>query len=262
MQERRRFMIGLRKLLLGAAVVLSVLAIIPQNAVAQVRVMTSGGFAAPLREMLPEFEKSAGVSVEIILGKSQGSGPDTISAQLERGVAADIVILSREGLNDLVSTNRIAAHSDIDLAKTPLGLSVRAGAPKPDISTVDAFKNTLLQARSITYPSSTTGIYMATKLFPKLGIADAVIPKSSNAGIAAVAKGDAEIAIQPVSELLHVPGTDFVGTLPQEIQYISVFSAALVAGSDRGNDAKKLTAFLGSEKAKAAIRNSGMQPLH
>jgi molybdate transport system substrate-binding protein len=261
MRERGKFMMGLRKLLPGAAVVLSVLATIPQNAFAQVRVMTSGGFAAPLREMLPEFEKSAGVSVEVILGKSQGGGPDTISAQLGRGVAADIVILSREGLNDLVSANRIVAHSDIDLAKTPLGLSVRAGAPKPDISTVEAFKNTLLRARSITYPSSTTGIYMATKLFPQLGIADAVIPKSSNAGIAAVAKGDAEIAIQPVSELLHVPGTDFVAILPEEIQYISVFSAALVTGSDRSSDAIKLIAFLGSEKAKAAIRNSGMQPL-
>ena len=226
-------MTGFWKFLAAATVTLSVLATIPQSALAQVKVMTSGGFAAPLREMLPEFEKSTGLSVEVILGKSQGGGPDTISAQLGRGVAADIVILSREGLNDLISANRIAAHSDIDLAKTPLGLSVRAGAPKPDISTVEAFKNTLLHAKSITYPSSTTGIYMATKLFPQLGIASAVIPKSSNAGVAAVAKGETEIAIQPVSELLHVPGTDFVGTLPHEIQYISVFSAALVAGSDK-----------------------------
>jgi molybdate transport system substrate-binding protein len=223
--------------------------------------MTSGGFAAPLREMLPEFEKSSGISVEVILGKSQGSGPDTISAQLNRGVVADIVILSREGLNDLISANRIVAHSDIDLARTPLGLSVRAGAPKPDISTVEAFKSTLLHARSITYPSSTTGIYMATRLFPQLGIANDMLPKSSNAGVAAVAKGDTEIAIQPVSELLHVPGTDFVGTLPQEIQYISVFSAALVTGSGRSSEAGKLIAFLRSSKAKDAIQNSGMEPL-
>jgi molybdate transport system substrate-binding protein len=211
--------------------------------------------------MLPEFEKSSGLSVEVILGKSQGSDPGTISAQLGRGVAADIVILSREGLNDLVSANKVVAHSDIDLAKTPLGLAVRAGAPKPDISTVEGFKNALLQAKSITYPSSTTGIYMATQLFPRLGIAGAVIPKSSNAGVAAVAKGDTEIAIQPVSELLHVPGTDFVGTLPKEIQYISVFSAARVAGSGKTGEAEKLMTFLGSAKAKDAIRNSGMEPL-
>ncbi|MGZ5927141.1 MAG: substrate-binding domain-containing protein [Rhizomicrobium sp.] len=234
---------------------------IPQSALAQMKVMTSGGFAAPLREILPEFEKSSGISVEVILGKSQGVGPDTIAAQLGRGVAADIVILSREGLNDLVSANRIVAHSDIDVAKTPLGLAVRAGAPKPDISTVEGFKNALLGARSITYPSSTTGIYMAKTLFPRLGIAEAVMPKSSNAGIAAVAKGDVEIAIQPVSELLHVPGTDFVATLPTEIQYISVFSAARVAGSDKGGDAGKLMTFLGSAKARDAIRDSGMEPL-
>jgi molybdate transport system substrate-binding protein len=251
-------MIGLWRFCALAALALSVS---PESALAQVKVMTSGGFAAPLREMLPEFEKSSGISVAVILGKSQGAGPDTISAQLGRGVAADIVIMSREGLNDLVSANKIAPHSDIDLAKTPLGLAVRAGAPKPDISTVEAFKTTLLHARSVTYPSSTTGIYMATKLFPRLGIADAVIPKSSNAGIAAVAKGDAEIAIQPVSELLHVPGTDFVATLPKEIQYISVFSAARVAGSGRKGEAEKLMTFLGSAKAKYAIRNSGMEPL-
>ena len=256
-----KFMTGFWKFFASIAAVLAVSAVLPESALAQVKVMTSGGFAAPLREMLPEFEKSSGLSVEVILGKSQGADPATISAQLARGVAADVVILSREGLNDLVAANRIVAHSDIDVAKTPLGLAVRAGAPKPDISTVEGFKNALLQAKSITYPSSTTGIYMATQLFPRLGIAGAVIPKSSNAGIAAVAKGEIEIAIQPVSELLHVPGTDFVATLPKEVQYISVFSAARVAGSDKGDAAAKLMTFLGSAKARDAIRNSGMEPL-
>src|SRR5690242_6264961 len=179
-------MMGFWRFLAAFAVAFTVSAI-PESALAQIKVMTSGGFAAPLREMLPEFEKSSGISVEVILGKTQGAGPDTISAQLGRGVAVDIVILSREGLNDLISANRIVSHSDIDLAKTPLGLAVRAGAPKPDIRTVEGFKTALLHAKSITYPSSTTGIYMATQLFPRLGIADAVIPKSSNAGIAAVA---------------------------------------------------------------------------
>jgi molybdate transport system substrate-binding protein len=259
--RRGGLMTGFCRFFAGAVVTLCLSAISLESALAQVRVMTSGGFAAPLREMLPEFETSSGISVEVILGKSQGNDPAAISAQLARGVAADIVILSREGLNDLVSANRIVAHSDMDLAKTPLGLSVRAGAVKPDISTVEAFKNALLRAKSVTYPSSTTGIYMTTTLFPRLGIAEAVIPKSSNAGIAAVAKGDAEIAIQPVSELLHVPGTDFVGTLPNGIQYLSVFSAALVAGPQKNGEAEKLMTFLGSAKAKDAMRNAGMEPL-
>ena len=150
----------------------------------------------------------------------------------------------------MLAANQIAAHSDIDLAKTPLGLAVRAGAPKPDISTVEAFKDTLLQAKSITYPSSTTGIYMATKLFPQLGIADAVIPKSSNAGIAAVAKGDAEIAIQPVSELLHVPGTDFVGTLPQRDPiYLGVFRGAC-CGIRQKRGSRKADGLSGFSKGK------------
>jgi len=228
---------------------------------AQLVVMTSGGFATPLRAALPDFEKSTGVSVTVVLGKSQGAGPDTIAAQLGRGVAADVVILSREGLNDLIAQNRIAAKSDIDLAKTPLGLAVKAGAAKPDIGTVEAFKTALLRAKSITYPSSTTGIYMATKLFPQLGIDKDLAGKSSNAGIAAVAKGEAEIAIQPVSELLHVPGTEFVGTLPQAIQYISVFSAARVANSAREEQATQLIGFLASPKASGAIRDSGMEPI-
>jgi molybdate transport system substrate-binding protein len=245
----------------GIAIAFSALAMLPPAALAQIKVMTSGGFASPLRAALPEFEKATGISVVVALGKSQGAGPDTIGAQLRSGVAADVVILSREGLNDLISENKITANSDVDLAKTPIGMAVKAGAPKPDISTVEAFKSTLLRAKSVTYPSSTTGIYMATKLFPQLGIAGEMAGKSTNAGVAAVARGEAEIAIQPVSELLHVSGTDFVGTIPQPIQYISVFSAARVAGSSKDDQAKQLIGFLVSEKAKDAMRNSGMEPL-
>jgi molybdate transport system substrate-binding protein len=233
----------------------------PGMARSQIRVITSGGFAAPLRAALPVFEKDTGIAVTVILGKSQGAGPDTIAAQLERGVAADVVILSREGLNDLITGNRIITKSDADLARTPLGLAVRAGAPKPDITTVAGFKDALLGARAITYPSSTTGIYMVTKLFPQLGIAKEVAAKSSNAGIAAVAKGEADIAIQPVSELLHVPGTDFVGTLPASIQYVSVFSAGLVKGTGQEDQARKLVGFLTSAKAGDAMRDSGMEPM-
>lgn len=245
----------------GAAIAALALILFPKGAFAQLTVMTSGGFATPLKAALPDFEKATGISVTVVLGKSQGSDPATIGAQLRRGVSADVVILSREGLNDLIADKRIVPKSDIDIAKTPLGMAVKAGAPKPDISTVEAFKATLLHAKSITYPSSTTGIYMATKLFPQLGIAGALAAKSSNVGVAAVAKGDTELAIQPVSELLHVPGTAFVGTLPKQIQYISVFSAAVVQASGRQDQARQLIGFLASQKAGAAIRDSGMEPL-
>jgi molybdate transport system substrate-binding protein len=125
---------------------------------------------------------------------------------------------------------------------------------------VEAFKQTMLRAKSVTFPGSTTGIYLATKLFPQLGIAKEMAPKTTSTGVAAVAKGDAEIAVQPVSELLHVPGTDFVGRIPAEIQYVSVFSAAMVKEPKHAKESKELLAFLASEKARAAIKKSGMEP--
>ena len=133
--------------------------------------------------MLPEFEKTTGITVTTTRGQSQGGGPNAIGAQLRRGVPADIVIMSKEGLDELIADGRIAAGTDLDLARTPLGVSVRAGASKPDISTVAAFKQMLLRAKSITFPSSTTGIWMTTKLFPQLGIAGEMAGKSSNTGV-------------------------------------------------------------------------------
>ena len=228
---------------------------------AQLNVITSGGFAAAFQDLQPEFEKATGIKLTVTRGASQGSGPDTIAAQLRRGFPADVVIMSREGLDDLIAEKRVVAGSDVNLGQTPLGMAVRAGAPKPDISTVEAFKQTMLRAKSVTFPGSTTGIYMVKKLFPQLGIASEMAPKTTSAGVAAVAKGDAEIAVQPVSELLHAPGTEFVGTIPKEIQYVSVFSAAMVMGSKEAKAAKQLIDFLTSDKAKLAIKATGMEPV-
>ena len=227
---------------------------------AQLKVITSGGFASANQEIVPQFEKAASASVSTIRGSSQGNGPNTIGAQLRRGVPADVVIMSREGLNDLIAEGRIEAGTDVDLAQTPLGVSVRSGARKPDIGTVESFKQTLLLAKTVTFPSSTTGIWMVNKLFPQLGIGKALEGKITNTGVAAVASGDAEIAIQPVSELLHAPGTEYVGAIPAEIQFISVFSAAIVKGSGNVELSKRFIAYLRSESARKAIQKSGMEP--
>jgi molybdate transport system substrate-binding protein len=234
---------------------------LPTASFAQLNVITSGGFAAAFQEIVPEFEKTTGITVTTVRGQSQGGGPNAIGAQLRRGVPADIVIMSREGLDELVAEGKIAAGTDVDLARSPLGVSLRAGMPKPDIGTVEAFKQMLLRAKSVTFPSSTTGIWMMNKLFPQLGIASEMAGKITNAGVAAVAKGDAEFAIQPVSELLHVPGTDFIGTLPSEIQYVSVFSIGVVAGGKQLEACQRLVGFLRSETATEAMRKSGMEPL-
>jgi molybdate transport system substrate-binding protein len=254
-QIRRRSHAPTRVAFLIAAVLA-----LPTASFAQVKVIISGGFSAAYREVLPEFERTTGIKVTTTSGGSLGNDPNTIGAQLRRGVPADVVILSREGLSELIAEGRIVAGTDIDLAQSPLGVAVRAGAPKPDISTVEALKQTLLRAKSVTFTSSTSGIYLTTRLFPRLGIADEMAGKSTTAGVAAVAKGDAEIAIQPVSELLPVPGVDFVGTIPAEVQKVNVYAAAVVAGSKEAEASKRLIAFLSSEGATAAITKSGMEP--
>lgn len=236
---------------------------VPAVSFAQVRVIISGGFSAAYREALPEFERSTGIRVATTSGASQGAGPDTIGAQLRRGDAADVVILSREGLDELIAGGRIVAGSDVDLAVTLIGLAVRAGAPAPDIGTIDAFRQALLTAKTIAVPSSTGGLYVINALLPRLGIADRVVVKTSTRGAAAVAMvaaGDAAVAIQPVSELLSAPGVEFVGAIPAGVQFESVYSAAIVAGSANMAASRRLLAFLSSERAAAAITKSGMTP--
>src|SRR5690242_17251728 len=128
----------------GAIVLLAALLMSPFAASAEVKVLISGGFSGPYERLLPEFERTTGIAVATGSGSSQGSGPQTVAAQLARGVPADVVILSREGLTELIAANRIAPGTDVDLAQTPIGVAVRAGAPKPDVSTVDAFRRVLL----------------------------------------------------------------------------------------------------------------------
>src|SRR5215831_10406220 len=174
-----------------------------------VNVLISGGFSSAYEQLLPEFERTSGIKVTTGSGASQGSGPQTIAAQLARGVAADVVILSREGLAELVAQDRIAADTIVDLARVPLGVAVRAGASRPDVSTVDAFRHALLKARTVAVPGSTSGIWLVTELFPRLGVADKIkvekTPRGSDAS-RMVATGDADLAVMPVSEIVAAPG--------------------------------------------------------
>jgi molybdate transport system substrate-binding protein len=209
---------------------------------------------------VPEFERTYNVTITTTTGASQGKG-NTIGKQLANGDYADVVIMAKEGLLEVIADGRTVPGTNVDLAKTPVGVLVRAGAPKPDISTVEAFRQLLLRAKGVAIPPSTVGIYLTDKLFPQLGIADAMAPKTTTFGPESVAKGDAEVAVRAVSELLNVPGTDFVGTIPPAIQYISVFSGAVVSGTKQPEMAKQLLAFFASGKALKAIKDSGMEPM-
>jgi molybdate transport system substrate-binding protein len=217
---------------------------------AQLKVMISGGFSGPYEKLLPEFERTTGIKVTTRSGSSQGAGPQTIGAQLASGVPVDVVILSREGLAELIAAHRIAVGSDQDLAQTPIGVAVRSGAAKPDVGTVEAFRQVVLNAKAVAVPASTSGIFLTKQVLPRLGIADKVNVKVAPRGTGAA-----------VSEIVHAPGVELAGVIAEEIQLHQVFAAAIVAGSSQVEAAKRLIAFLASERASAAIKSGGMDPL-
>jgi molybdate transport system substrate-binding protein len=231
---------------------------LPASLPAQLTVLISGCFSAAYQELLPQFEKSTGITFTTVRGASQGDAPTTIGAQLRRGQPADVVILSREGLAELLAEGRIVTGSDVDLASVPLGVGVRAGTPHPDISTVNAFKQILLRAKSIGI-QSTSAVYLKTKVFPQLGIADALADKLSGAGAAEVASGGVEMVVLPVSEILPVRGVDLVGTIPADLQFVQVFAAGVVKGAKHREESKRLIEFLASEKATATVEKWGMK---
>lgn len=231
---------------------------------AHMNVLISGGFNGAYDQLVPEFEQANGITVTTGSGASQGTGPQTIAAQLARGVPADVVILSREGLSELIAAKLIVAGTDIDLARVPVGVAVRAGTPKPDVSTVEGFKQVLLKAKTVVVPGSTSGIWLMTELFPRLGVAGKinieVTPRGTGA-TAMLAAGDADIGVLPTSEIVYAPGVDFAGNIAAEIQFVQTFSAAIVAGSREFEGSRRLIQFLTSVRASAVIRKSGMEPL-
>jgi len=228
---------------------------------AQLEVLISGGFQGPYSHMLPSFEKMTGITVITKSGASQGSGPKTIKAQLATGVTADVVILSREGLAELIAENKIVPNSDVDLAQAPLGLAVPIGNAKPDISSTKAFADALVKAKKIVVPGSTSGIYLSKELFPRLGISEQIsvqITERGSQATAALAAREANIAVQPSSELVNISGIDYVGPLPNSIQLIQTFAAARVMNSSNSEAAKKLIEYLSSPNAAEPIKNGGM----
>jgi molybdate transport system substrate-binding protein len=234
------------------------------NAMEKLTVMISGGFSLAYKQILPEFERSTGTTVTTLSGASQGTGPKTIKSQLEQGVGVDVVLLSKEGLGELIAAGRIAKGSEVELASVPLGAAVRQGSPKPDVSSVDALKRALLSARLVALPASTSGIFLKDEIFPKLAIADKVTSKLFARGIestGALAAGEADLAIGPVSELVNQPGIEIVGPLPDEVQLVQIFTAAIVGTSRSSERAKQFIDYLASDQSTTAIRNSGMTPV-
>jgi len=230
---------------------------------AEVHVMISGGLAPAYNALAPEFEKATGNKVVTAYGPSMGTTVNAIPMRLDRGEPADVLILVGYALDDLVKKGK--AVSRIDLVNSKIGVAVKTGAPKPDISSADAVKRSLLAAKSIAYSDSASGVYISTEMFNNLGITAEMkdkakkIPATPVAEI--VAKGEAELGLQQISELKAVSGIDIVGPLPDSLQKVTVFSAGVATGSKQPEAAKALINFLASAAAKKTIIDSGLEPI-
>jgi len=238
-------------------------------AAAEVQVMISAGFFEAYSQLKPVFESRTGHRLMTTRGPSLGDSPEAIPNRLKRGELADVVIMVGASIDDLTGQELIRAGSKVDLARSLIGMVVRAGAPKPDIGTLEAFKQTLLNSKSIAFSDSASGIYLSTTLFARLGVAEQVAgrthkvrgPPSGEPVAAVVARGEAEIGFQQVSELLHVPGVTLVGPIPAELQQDTFFSAAVARSARNPEAAAALLRFLASPEAAPVIAEAGLLPL-
>ena len=253
------------------ATVLRVAALLAAGAAcaADVHVMISAGFYNAYSELGPKFEAATGHKLHTTRGPSIGDSPEAIPARLARGEAADVVIMDGVGADALAARSLLKPGSRVELARSQIGMVVRAGEPKPDITTVEALKATLLRAKSIAYSDSSSGTFLATTLFPKLGIAEQIAAKSrkvrgppSGEPVAAVvARGEAEIGFQQVAELIHVPGITFVGTIPLELHPGGTFAGAITTVAKEPDAGAALLRFLSAPEAAPAIQKAGFTPL-
>jgi molybdate transport system substrate-binding protein len=235
------------------------------GAYADIGVATSGAFTAAYLELRPELERVTGDKV-VTAATSIGAGADSIPSRLHRGEPIDVVIVSDDVLDELIEAGLVEADSRVDLARSSIGVAVREGTPKPDIGSAAALKQALLNAKSIAYSGSVSGQYVSTELFQLLGIAEQVAAKSrrivgERVG-AVVARGEAEIGFQQISELLPIPGLTFVGSLPAELQRTTVFCAGVVKTSRQPQAARALIRFLASPEAASTVAKTGLELIH
>ncbi len=231
----------------------------------EIKVMTSGAFTAAYLELIPQLEALTKKKI-ITAATSIGTGDTSIPNRLKHGEAVDVVIVADAVLTGFIKDGLVLAESYTPLVRSAIGMAVRAGAPKPDIASVDGLKQTLLQAQSIAYSASVSGDYLTKELYQRLGIADQVMPKSRLIGGgervgAVIARGEVEIGFQQMSELMPVPGIAHVTPLPPEVQKVSLFSAGIAKTTTDAATAQAVIRFFASPAAASAITKSGLQPI-
>jgi len=226
---------------------------------AEIKVLSTQATEEAYKELVPQFEKASGHKVTTVF-----TGTLDALKRLSTGETYDLLIMARQQIDELSQSGKVVAGSRTDVAKSGVGVAVGKGRPKPDISTVDALKKTLLAAKSIGYSTGPSGIYVVT-MFQKMGIADEIKSKlkQTPTGVfvgSIIASGEAEIGFQQVSELSFFPGIDYVGPIPAEIQLITVFSAGIPAGSKQTDAAKALVSFVTAPAAAAVFKKHALDP--
>ncbi|KJC61042.1 ABC transporter substrate-binding protein [Bradyrhizobium sp. LTSPM299] len=244
---------------------ISILALSTAASAAEIHVMISGGLTAAYKALVPEFERKTGNKVVTAYGPSMGTTENAIPVRLDRGEPADVLILVGYALGDLIKHGKVVPDSRVDLVNSPIGIAVKSGAAKPDIGSAESVKQALLAAKSIAYSDSASGVYVSTEMFAKLGITDAMKDKARKIPATPVgeivARGDAEIGLQQISELKPVAGIDIVGPLPDALQKITVFSAGIAVVSKEPEAGKALISFLASPEARDTLVKSGLDPI-
>ena len=226
---------------------------------AEIRVLSTQATEQSYREMVPAFEKATGHKVTTLF-----TGTLDAEKRLAAGEQYDLLIMAEDAIDAHLKDGKLARGSRVDLARSGVGVGVKAGARKPDISSVDALKRTLASAKSIGYSSGPSGVYIVT-MFDRLGVTEQVKPKlkQTPSGVfvgSIIANGDVEIGFQQVSELSQFEGVDYVGPLPAEVQKYTVFSSGILNTAKEAEAARALVRHITSPQAGAVYRKRGMEP--
>jgi len=226
---------------------------------AEIRVLSTQATEEAYRELVPEFEKATGNKVTTTF-----TGTLDANKRLAAGENYDLLIMAASSIDEHIKGGKVVPGSRVDLAKSGVGVGVKSGAPKPDISTTEALKKTILAARSIGYSTGPSGVYV-TGLFQRLGVADEIKGRleQTPTGVfvgSIIASGEAEIGFQQISELSHFAGVDYVGPLPADVQQFTMFSSGIIVGAKDADGAKALVKFITAPAAAAAFKNRGMEP--
>jgi molybdate transport system substrate-binding protein len=244
-----------------AAAVACLGAVLTANAAgaAEVNVIASTAMREVLEELVPMFERTSGHKV--VLNFQSGA---LLPVKVKEGAQADLVVTTPATIDDLVAAGKVVANTRIDFVRSGAGVAVRAGAPKPDVTTPEAFKNALVAAKSVGYSQGPSGVHFMSVL-ERLGIADqvkakGVVPPLGTRVGTLIAKGEAEIGVQQITELLLIPGIDFVGPLPRELQANIVYATATPANAKERDAAAALVRFISSEPALPVIKKLGLEP--